>query len=477
MRSFCSKTWQTLGAVKTGVILLILVVIVSAAGTVILQRPATDADEMQRAYAPQMLRLLDSLGLTNVFHAWWFLSLLALVSVSIVSASIQRFPNSWRFYSRPYKSPDDSFRKALPLHAEIPIANEEQGMGVAERAFEKAGFNPERIVRKNGFSLFGERSRISEMAVYIVHASLLLIFFGGIVDGLYGWTGFLMLTPGQAANHFELRNGGAKTLPFAVRCDGTGQENYPDGTPKKWWSKLTVLENEQSVLKKEIVVNEPLVYGGVRFYQASYGDTGKMESMKLTATPKGAGDPKDITLGLASSPVSLDADTTVRIAEFIPDYVVRDGQIYTRSNEMGSPAVHLIVDSKKAGKAINVWLPPIEGFAENAASPYKFEVTALEMQHYTGLQISHEPGQWAVWAGVILMGFGLVVVFYLVHMRMWAVPVHDGRGQLVLWVGGIANKNRDVFEQRFRKLIDEIKSGVGTGAAQDRAPVAALAGR
>ena len=99
------------------------------------------------------------------------------------------------------------------------------------------------------------------------------------------------------------------------------------------------------------------------------------------------------------------------------------------------------------------------------------------MQHYTGLQISHEPGQWAVWAGVILMGFGLVVVFYLVHMRMWAVPVRDGRGQLVLWVGGIANKNRDVFEQRFRKLIDEIKSGVGTGAAQDRAPVAALAGR
>ena len=45
------KIWQTLGAIKTGVILLILVVILSAAGTVILQRPATEADEMLRAHS------------------------------------------------------------------------------------------------------------------------------------------------------------------------------------------------------------------------------------------------------------------------------------------------------------------------------------------------------------------------------------------------------------------------------------------
>ena len=38
------KIWQTLAAIKTGVILLILVVILSAAGTIILQRPATDPE-------------------------------------------------------------------------------------------------------------------------------------------------------------------------------------------------------------------------------------------------------------------------------------------------------------------------------------------------------------------------------------------------------------------------------------------------
>ena len=120
------KIWQTLGAIKTGVVLLILVVIISAAGTIILQRPATEADEMQRAYSPQVLRLLDGIGLTDVFHAWWFVLLLSLVSLSIIAASLQRFPNAWRFFSRPYKSTDETFRNALPNHVLIPIRDEAQ---------------------------------------------------------------------------------------------------------------------------------------------------------------------------------------------------------------------------------------------------------------------------------------------------------------------------------------------------------------
>ena len=78
------KIWQTLSSIKTGVVLIILVVIFSAAGTIILQRPMTEADDMQRAYSPAMLRFLDATGLTDVFHARWFVALLILVSLSII---------------------------------------------------------------------------------------------------------------------------------------------------------------------------------------------------------------------------------------------------------------------------------------------------------------------------------------------------------------------------------------------------------
>ena len=260
VHSIPRKVWQTLGAIKTGVILLILTVILSAAGTVILQRPTTDADEMQRAYSPQVLRLLDSVGLTDVFHAWWFVLLLSLVSLSIIAASVQRFPNAWRYYSRPYKSPEEAFRKALPNQSLIPIEDndEEAALSVVDRAFRKGGLAPERIARENSFSVFGERHRFSEMAVYVVHASLLLIFLGGIVDALYGWRAFVTLTRGQQSSQVEPQKGVKRTLPFAVLCEGAGQENYADGSPKRWWSDLAVVKGGQVVLRKQIVVNDPL---------------------------------------------------------------------------------------------------------------------------------------------------------------------------------------------------------------------------
>ena len=477
LRSAARKTWQTLSSIKTGVVLIILVVIFSAAGTVILQRPMTDPDDMARAYSPAMLRFLDAAGLTDVFHARWFVALMILVSLSIIAASVERFPNSWRYFARPYKSPDEGFRRVLPLHATVAIADEEQGLDAAERALRRSGFKAERIVRTDSFSLFSERNRVSEMAVYIVHASLLLIFLGGIIDALYGWRGFLMLSPGKASNQIEMKSGEVKELPYAIRCDAAGEDTYTDGTPKKYWSKLAVVADGREISRKEIVVNDPLVYNGVRFYQASYGRTGKLEKLVLGATPARGGAPQEISLSMNET-AALDADTSVQLIEFIPDYVVQDGHVYARSNDVVNPAVHLIVTSKKAKASVNYWLPEIPGIAENASSPYTLEPKDLTTGVFTGLEVSHEPGQWSVWGGVILMAIGLTFVFYVIHMRFWVVPVQGANGKLALWIGGSANRNRDAFEMTFRKIVEEIQNELKPAvAAAPEKTAASVSGR
>jgi cytochrome c biogenesis protein len=459
LRALAQKTWRTIASIQTGVVLLIMVVILSAVGTIVLQRPVTEPDEMQNAYSPHALRILDAVGLTDVFHAWWFLGLMLLVSLCIVAASIDRFPNSWRYFSRPYKYPDESFRRALHPQKLVSIADEESGLVAAQRALHSLGLKPERVVREDHFGIFAERHRISELAVYIVHASLLLIFFGTIVDGLWGWKGTLNLNEGQTSNKVELGDGTTRTLPFAIRCDSAGQENYKDGTPKKWWSKLAVVADGRDVEKKEIVVNDPLVYGGVRFYQSSYGPNGKVAKFMLVAAPNhGSGEKQEIGLAVNDT-VPLDADTTVRFAEFIPDYAVRDGQVYRKSNELQNPAAHLVVTSKSAGKDFDVWFPPIDEIADNSKSPWQFQATDLKMGHFTGLQVSHEPGQWGVWSGVVLLGVGLAFAFYVVHMRFWAVPVCDLKtGKYSLWIGGTANRNRDAFDQRFNDLVASVEA-------------------
>lgn len=466
------KTWRTIASIQTGVVLLILVVILAAVGTVVLQRPATEPDEMQNAYSPQALRILDTLGLTDVFHSWWFLGLLVLVSLCIVAASVDRFPNSWRFFSRPYKYPDENFRRASHPQKSVASADEESGLVAAERALHSLGFNPERVVREDHFGIFAERHRISELAVYIVHASLLLIFFGTIVDGIWGWRGTINLNEGQTSNLVELRDGSTRSLPFAIRCDSAGQENYKDGTPKKWWSKLAVVKDGRDVKKKEIVVNDPLLYSGVRFYQSSYGPNGKVDKLMLVAAPgNGSGQKQEIGLAV-NEIVPLDADTSMRFAEFFPDFAVRDGQVYRKSNDLENPAVHLVVTSKSAGKDFDVWLPPIEGVGGNSQSPWQFQATDLKMGHFTGLQVSHEPGQWGVWSGVVLMGIGLAFVFYVVHMRFWVAPVLDPKtGKYSVWIGGSANRNRDAFEQRFNdlvKLVEEELESMSKAATREQ---------
>ena len=39
-------------------------------------------------------------------------------------------------------------------------------------------------------------------------------------------------------------------------------------------------------------------------------------------------------------------------------------------------------------------------------------------------------------------------------------------GQLVLWVGGAANKNKDRFEQKFEEVVNEIRSELNEHAGQ-----------
>jgi len=468
LSSIPKRIHKTLANLRTGVVLLILVVIASATGTFILQRPVTDADRLSQAYSPNVLRWLDRFMLTDVFHAWWFLALLGLVSLSIVLVSIDRFPNAWRFYARPYRKTDSHFRSSLQTKVELPITNSAEGLNAAERALKKLCWPIERIADGKQTSLYSERHRVSVMAVYVIHASLLLIFAGGIIDGLFGYSGYLMLQKGQTGNIIETRTGAKKILPFGVTCYEAGQENYADGSPKKWWSKLAVVQDGKEVQAKEIVVNDPLVYHGLRFYQASYGMTGNLDGLEVMATPEsGAG--REVTLRI-NEPFELDPNTSVTLAEFIPDFFVRDKQIFKRSDNPENPAFRLQVMNKTTGKEAKLWLfPAYSDAAQGQKSGYGFAFRNMQMGYFTGLEVSHEPGQWLVWAGCILMGVGLFVAFYMVHMRLWIVALPDAKGKLILWIGGQANKNEDRFEEKFNDVVEGIRTELERASTVPRA--------
>ncbi|MCI0626188.1 MAG: cytochrome c biogenesis protein ResB [Acidobacteria bacterium] len=463
-----SRSTGWLFSVRTGIVLLISVGLASTAGTLVLQRPQTDPQKLASAYSPEVLAWLDWVGLTDVFHSWWFAAMLMLLSVNLVLASIERFPAAWSYFRRPYRRPEKHYRASLTLQKEILIPGVDAGLHAAQCALRQMGFRPRRIEGEESASLFAERNRFSRLAAYVVHASLLLIFGGALVDAIWGYRGFLALTENEQSNRIELRDRGYKALPFTIRCDGAGQQNYPDGTPRRWWSKLAVIEDGREVWRKEIAVNEPLVYRGLRFFQSGYGETGNLDVVELRAALKS--DPtqvRDIFLH-QNETLPLDGKSSVTLAAFYPDFVLIDGEARTRSQQPINPAIQLKVQSVNAGEqpvSSKVWLfPNYPAVAHPDGSPFSFEFRDLKMGYFTALQVSYEPGQWAVWAGIILMGIGLGAAFYFVHVRVWAVPVLDGRGRMVLWVGASASKDRNEFKGRFEKLVRGIEDNLNTKA-------------
>ena len=110
-------------------------------------------------------------------------------------------------------------------------------------------------------------------------------------------------------------------------------------------------------------------------------------------------------------------------------------------------------------------MPAYQNGTDDQKAPYKFQLaedaTALQMQHYTGLEISHEPGQWGIWAGVLLMGFGLGVAFYMVHTRFWIMPVKTKDGNLCFGSAEPRTRTRIVSKRKYFELVAAIRHELG----------------
>jgi cytochrome c biogenesis protein len=467
LKSIWTKIYQTLSSVRTGIFLIIVVGVFSAVGTVILQRPTSEPEDMARAYSPETLMWLDRIGLTDIFHAWWFLLLLCLFCTCLIFVSLDRWPNAWKVYSKPVRFATAPFRASLPQTVKIAVTDGPGALSIAERILARFGFKSERVTEDGNTGIFGERQRFSVFAVYLVHLSLLCIFAGYIVDGIVGYRGNIQVPEGQALGQITLRDnrGGEtkKTLPFLIRCDGAGEETYADGSPKKWWSKLALIDGGKEVAAKMIVVNDPFVYKGIRIYQSSMGQSSTPKTLTFAATPAKGGSPEMVEVPLSGKTALTDGES-LSILRWVPDYYVQDNEVYKKSDEPENPAVQLALTNAQ-GETKKLWILYAQANSTKGQdAPYDFALKNATWSKYTGLEVSHQPGQFGVWIGVVLMAFGLVIAFYTQHMRVWATVIDDGKGGTLLWAGGTTNKNRDRFQAKFEQIKAALQEELG-GAA------------
>ena len=88
--------------------------------------------------------------------------------------------------------------------------------------------------------------------------------------------------------------------------------------------------------------------------------------------------------------MQLDPNTTVTLAEYIPDFFIRDNQIFKRSDDPVNPAFRLQVKNTATGEEAKLWMFP----AYNAGGARREDQLQLRVSRYAD-GLLHRPGSFA----------------------------------------------------------------------------------
>ncbi|MDI3281445.1 MAG: cytochrome c biogenesis protein ResB, partial [Bacillota bacterium] len=422
-------------------VLLLILAVATAIGTLIPQNAPWETYVSR--YGEPLARVFSVLGLVNLYHSWWFIGLLVILSANSLICSFNRLPGLIRETQLPKGAVKEGAILNLKSHrtVDLPWPEEEavrRIIGVLKKRFYRvATFAGER-----GPQVYGDRGRFGDFGSLVTHLSIVVILLGGLYGALAGFTDYVAVPEGET---FAVPQGG-----FSVRVDDFTVEYYQGSEfrPKQFKSALTILERGEPVLSRTIYVNGPLTYKGIKFYQSSYG-----WAVDLKAQPARGGEAATATVFANGYYQVPGSPWTVRVFSFIPDYDPSAGNVghpFSRSPYPNNPRVSYVIYHLNSPVRFDLAAigEPIE------VGDYTFTFTGY--REYTGLQVRKDPGVPVVYLGFLLMIVGLFISFYLFPRKLWVQVTAQGGGSRAI-MGGTVRRNPLGFEAELDSLVADLK--------------------
>lgn len=441
-RDFLHSLWDFFCSLKLTMFLLISLAIISIIGTIVPQ--GTVPPEYLATISPAKHQIYKALGFFDMYHSWWFILLLYLLTVNLVACSIKRLPHIWKIISHPTLVMDSGLEQSLSNKASFNTAERPEQLKDKLAAFLSSEFASPVVTEADGaWHLFAQKAPWCRLSVYVVHLSVIVIFIGAMIGSLFGFKGFVNVPEGQSVSKVMTRSEKEIDLGFAVRCDQFSVALYKNGAPKEFKSILTVLENGRPVpdyTNVRVIVNDPLTYKGITFYQSSYGNAG--DYFFTVSAPDGKN----------AMPVTLNRNETATLPDGSTMHVIEDTDDVSKFvPSLSGPAAQVEMHTPRGTTEKIIVYANHPELNINYALEHKLGVLlqykGSQKRMFTGLQVAKDPGVWVVWLGCTLMVVGIYGAFLLSHRRIW-IRLQDGH----VVMGGNTNKNQASFEMYFKEL-------------------------
>jgi len=443
-----NRIWDFFVSVKLSVVLLLSLAGASIIGTVVPQNESPDA--YLQAYGEVLYRIFYTVDIFDMYHSWWFQLLLVLLTINVVVCSIDRFAATWKIVF--VKNPPFNISKFRNQSDTIEFADSRLAEDLKKKHISVASnyFGYKRIEDTDrGFCIFAEKWRWTRLGAYMVHLSVILLLLGGLIGSMFGFEGFVNIAEGETVNSIRLRYGNrSQALDFEVRCDDFNVSFYDSGMPSEYRSSLTVLEQGKPVLHKDIIVNDPLRYKGINFFQSSYGSLSPKEiTLKFTSRATGREYDQKALIG---EPFDLPEDKgTFMLKGYRPSFSFR-------GNNLGE--IFIANVTPKHQDPVDIILPlRFPEFDRMRKGDFIVSVSNYNPSYYTGLQVTRDPGVWVVYSGFIFIILGCYITFFMSHQRLCIEVAQSGKKSKVL-VAGTANKNKVGMQNRVKKISEKLKS-------------------
>ncbi|MCG1028267.1 cytochrome c biogenesis protein ResB [Virgibacillus halodenitrificans] len=475
-KSIIDKIWSFFSSVKVGVWLIVLALIASAIGSIFPQEMYIPADAPSRDpavfYEAQygiFGLIFYQLGFHNLYSSWWYMVLIALIGISLVICSLDRFVPLYKALKKQKAKRHETFLRRQRLFSETNAVTDEE-IQLIKQQLKNQKY---KLQEENGHIL-AEKGRFSRWGPYVNHIGLIIILLAAILrltplfyTNEYVWVreGQQLVIPGTDGEYY------IENKDFIIETYDKNDKKFQEAIvkeggeiPSNFQTNAIIYKAEESsvpgadpdltkIIEDSIRMNQPIQFDGYSIYQSGYqlneftNMTFKLHEVE-DAEEKALGS-FTIDLNSPKPEYILDNGFKVEISKYYPDYYLNDNNIpASKTNFPRNPAFVLLVyppDSEEAEVSFLGIGKNIDATGEN---DYKLGITDFEMHDVSGLAVKRDYSLPFFGLGALIFMIGVIQGMYWQHRRIWIQPSNGG-----LLMAAHTNKNWFGVKKDIEKVI------------------------